>query len=211
MTQKAQGSQGSQAKHPAPRAVSALGQPELVPVNDLKPYEGNPRRISRKAVEQVAESIRLFGWQQPIVADADGVIIIGHTRWQAAKTVLREKQVPVIIDRKLSPDQVRALRVADNRTHDYTTWDYTQLAAELDGIGDDFAGVLDLADWQGIVSEFTAGKQEPKEPMITDDEAEAMLGGGYTCMVVFTSRDAAHKAGPALLEIPGVVNVRHPG
>ena len=75
------------------------------------------------------------------------VIVAGHTRHQAAKH-LGLKEVPVVIADQLTPEQIRAFRIVDNRTHDYTSWDYPQLMSELEGMDGEFADVLDLADWE---------------------------------------------------------------
>ena len=84
------------------------------PIAEVRPYPNNPR-VLRNAAEKFAESIRAFGWRQPIVVDEQGVIIIGHSRLAAAK-LLKLDAVPVHVARGLSDAQVRALRVADNKT-----------------------------------------------------------------------------------------------
>ena len=96
---------------------------------DIRPYERNPRR-NEGAVEAVAKSIREFGWRQPIVIDADGVIICGHTRLMAAMKLGLER-VPVHVATDLSPDQVKALRIADNQSAAIAEWDYDLLPLEL--------------------------------------------------------------------------------
>ena len=68
-----------------PSPVHPLGEVKLVPIGEVKPYGANPRKIPMKAIEQTAKSIREFGWQQPIVVDAELVIIAGHTRGAAAE------------------------------------------------------------------------------------------------------------------------------
>lgn len=83
-------------------------------LEEIRPYEKNPRK-NEAAVEPVAESLKEFGWQQPIVVDADGVIIAGHTRWKAAQR-LGMKTAPVVIASGLSPEQVKAYRLADNKS-----------------------------------------------------------------------------------------------
>lgn len=99
------------------------------PIAKARPYPNNPR-VLRNAAEKVAESIKAFGWRQPIVVDADGVIIAGHGRHAAAQ-LLKLKTVPVHVAHDLSPDQVRALRVADNKTATFSGWDDAKLADEL--------------------------------------------------------------------------------
>lgn len=102
---------------------------ELRPLAEIKPYENNPR-INDKAVDAVARSIQEFGFRQPIVVDAEGVIVVGHTRWKAAQR-LGLGQVPVHVAQELTPEQAKAYRIADNKTGDLATWDLELLPAEL--------------------------------------------------------------------------------
>ena len=117
---------------------------EMRPTDQVKPYEANPRQ-NDQAVEAVANSIREFGFRQPIVVDADGVIIVGHTRWKAAKALGLEK-VPVHVARDLTPEQVRAYRLADNATADLADWDYELLSIELAAIIPEFQNI----DWSSL-------------------------------------------------------------
>lgn len=93
------------------------------------PYPNNPRK-NRDSVAAVAASIKEFGWQQPIVVDTGGVIICGHTRYEAAK-LLGLASVPVHVARDLSPEQIKAYRIADNKTAELASWDNKLLAEEL--------------------------------------------------------------------------------
>ncbi|MCC6427957.1 MAG: ParB N-terminal domain-containing protein [Phycisphaerales bacterium] len=102
---------------------------ELRSVSSIKPYDHNPRR-NDGAVEAVANSIREYGFRQPIVVDADGVIVVGHTRWKAAQK-LGMSEVPVHVARELTPEQARAYRIADNRTALIAEWDEDLLSSEL--------------------------------------------------------------------------------
>ena len=88
---------------------------------DIKPYQKNPRK-NDKAVTAVANSIREYGFQSPIIVDRDGVIIAGHTRYKAAKR-LRLSTVPVIVAAELTPEQAKELRIADNSTSEVAEWD----------------------------------------------------------------------------------------
>jgi len=100
------------------------------PLEQILPYARNARRISERAVDKVAASIREFGWRQPIVVDKEGVIIVGHVRRLAAiKLGLRE--APVHVADNLTPAQVRAFRLLDNRSHEETFWDEDLLGLEL--------------------------------------------------------------------------------
>jgi DNA modification methylase len=93
------------------------------------PYPGNPR-INDDAVDAVTASIREFGFRQPIVVDVDGVIICGHTRWKAAQKLGLEK-VPVHVAKDLTPEQIKAYRIADNQTASLAEWNYDLLPLEL--------------------------------------------------------------------------------
>ena len=103
-------------------------------IGEILPYENNPRN-NDNAVDAVAASILEFGWQQPIVVDKDGVIIAGHTRYKAAKK-LKLKEVPVVIAENLTDDQVKAYRLADNKTGELAGWDFSALEEELAGLAE---------------------------------------------------------------------------
>jgi hypothetical protein len=107
---------------------------ELRNLDEIRPYPGNPRD-NDAAVDAVAASIRQFGWRAPIVVDADGVIVCGHTRYKAALKLGLAK-VPVHVARDLTPEQVRAYRIADNKTAELAEWDYDLLPLELTTIRD---------------------------------------------------------------------------
>ena len=186
-------------------SIADLGEVQRMPLGALRPYPANARRISAKAVEQTAKSLAEFGWQQPMVADPGHVLIVGHVRHAAAE-LLGESHGPAIITDRLSPDQVRAYRIADNRTHDYTTWDYGKLAAELGDLAG-FDDVLDLADWRGIVAQFQASADEAG--LLLPASARALVTAEHSVVVVFGSAEAADQAGPALLRLPGVLDVRY--
>lgn len=101
---------------------------------DLLPYANNPR-LNDGAVDAVAASIKEFGFKVPIIVDSDGVIVTGHTRLKAAKK-LGIKTVPVIVADDLSPGQVKAFRLADNKTSELAEWDLAKLDIELGEIED---------------------------------------------------------------------------
>jgi hypothetical protein len=103
---------------------------EYRPLSEIRPYERNARKIPQSAIDAVARSLREFGWQQPIVVDAAGVIIVGHVRRIAA---IQEgmAEAPVVVAAHLTPAQVRQYRLLDNRSHDESKWDPDILTAEL--------------------------------------------------------------------------------
>ena len=104
-------------------------QVKLRNISELHPYEQNPR-INDAAVDAVAASIKEFGFRQPIVVDEKDVIIVGHTRWKAAKK-LGLKKVPVHVATDLTPAQVKAYRLADNKSAEFAEWDMELLPIEL--------------------------------------------------------------------------------
>jgi len=144
-------------------------QVEMVPVDAVREYERNPRQISDEAVAAVARSIEAFGFRVPIIVDGDGVIIAGHTRLRAARKLGLEK-VPVIRADDLTPEQVRAFRVADNQVATLTTWDYDLLPIELAELRD--AGI----DWSLLgfdsdeLAKLLAGEAGVKPGLTDPDE-----------------------------------------
>ena len=152
---------------------------ETWPIDRPQPYEKNPR-LNDDAVEVVAKSIREFGFRQPIVVDDDGIVIIGHTRLKAAKS-LGLTEVPVHVARGLSAEQVKALRIADNKTAEIAEWNLELLPielAELQGMDfdlgllgfdqDELAKLLDPDGQQGLC--------DPDEIPAPPDEAITQPG-----------------------------------
>jgi len=143
-------------------------------VEDLIPYDRNPR-INDHAVEAVAASIEEFGFKVPIIIDKDNEIVAGHTRIKAAK-MLGMEEVPTIIADDLTDEQVKAFRIADNKTAELAEWDYEILMAELDLLEDidmEQFGFDDLAD----MLEPTA--EEDGYELEVPDEPRAKLGEVY--------------------------------
>lgn len=142
-----------------------MEQIKEVPIGDVKPYENNPRD-NDGAVEATANSIKEFGWQQPIVVDKDMVIIAGHTRLKAAKQ-LGLKHVPIVVA-DLSEEQAKAYRLADNKTGELADWDMGLLDDELAEIADidmsDFGFDLDIPDDGEEAQEDDFDEEVPEEP-----------------------------------------------
>ena len=116
-------------KGPKAQKAGAADTIRMIAVGDLKPYPNNPRN-NRAAVRDVANSIRDFGFRQPVVVDVNHVIVAGHTRVEAAKK-LGLKEVPCIVASDLSPRQVQAYRLADNKTAEKSEWEPEALNIEL--------------------------------------------------------------------------------
>jgi hypothetical protein len=103
---------------------------QTINITEIKPYENNPRKISEKAIDKVALSLKEFGWQQPIVVDEKNIIIAGHTRHKAAEK-LGYREVPVFKAVGLSEEKVKAYRFMDNRSHEETSWDWDLAVKEI--------------------------------------------------------------------------------
>lgn len=141
----------------------------------LKPYAKNPRD-NANAVEPVANSIKEFGFKVPIVATSDGEIINGHTRFKASKLLGLEK-VPVIIADDLTDEQIKAFRLADNKTGELANWDFSLLDEELSDIID-----LDMSDFGFEIDDLIEEESEGDLDDFDDtppEEPKAKLGQVY--------------------------------
>lgn len=136
-------------------------------INDVKPYENNPRK-NDEAVEYVANSIREFGFQQPLVVDSDGVIVVGHTRYKAARQLGLE-EIPVIVADELTDNQIEAYRLADNKVSEFAEWDFTKLNEELENI--DWLDV-DMTDFGFYLDNIKATLDEFEEDAAVEEEVE---------------------------------------
>ena len=131
-------------------------------LDSIRPYAANAKKHDATQVANVAESIRQYGFVQPIVIDKDGVIVIGHCRALAAEK-LGMKEVPCVCVDDLTPEQVKALRVIDNKTNE-SPWDFDILPDELADI--------DLSDF-----DFDFGiEDDEEETEIVEDEAPEVAG-----------------------------------
>lgn len=101
-------------------------------ISELKAYKNNPRN-NDEAVKYVANSIKEFGFRVPIVIDKEGTIVCGHTRLKAAK-ILKLEKVPCVVADDLSPEQIKAFRLADNKVGEIAEWDMAGLNMELGGL-----------------------------------------------------------------------------
>ena len=130
---------------------------------DIVPYANNTKKHDETQIKNVAESIKKYGWVQPIVIDNDGTIVIGHRRALAAEKLGME-EVPCVVVSDLTEEEINALRIVDNKTNE-SPWDFDLLSAELPEI--------DLSDFEfdfNVPTEFTADmiddffdNVEPKE------------------------------------------------
>ena len=139
-----------------------------IAVKDLIPYERNTKKHDKTQINNVAESIKQYGFVQPIVIDKDNVVVIGHCRLIAAKQ-LKMKEVPCVCVEDLTEEQVKALRIVDNKSNE-SEWDFDILAdelAQLDLIGFDFDFKMPYQEEESTVNIddfFVDTEQKPKEP-----------------------------------------------
>lgn len=134
---------------------------------ELKPYENNPR-VNDYAVKKVMESIKQFGFNNPILVDEDMVIIAGHTRREASILAGLE-QVPYIVASHLSPEQVKAYRIADNKLAELSTWDEDLLKAELWSLQEAEFN-LEVLGFNEIDLDKLFEFEEPKKEMAAKEE-----------------------------------------
>lgn len=172
-------------------------QIEMRKPSDLIPYVNNPRKNDGAAVDKVASSIKNFGFKVPIVVDASGEIVAGHTRHKAALK-LGLDEVPVVVADDLTPAQIKAFRIADNRVAEESGWDFDLLEIELEAIegfsvedlgfdaGElDFGEHVDIQDYSDIENEMELlDGMEDKTITITVpakyyDEIVSWLCGGH--------------------------------
>jgi site-specific DNA-methyltransferase (adenine-specific) len=166
---------------------------EYLPIKDLKPYERNAKKHDETQIKNVAESIKQFGFAQPIVVDRNNVVIIGHCRLLASKK-LKLKEVPAIRMEDLTDEQVQKLRLLDNRLNE-SEWDFDLLAEDIPTL--DFSD-FDI-DWG--LPEDIEDEKPAKEPndidyhesisvvidCDNDEQAEdiftKLTSEGYTCRI----------------------------
>lgn len=139
-----------------------------IDIDNLREYENNPRN-NDSAVDAVAESIRQFGFKVPIVIDGDNVIVCGHTRAKAARK-LGMDTVPCIIADDLTPEQIKAFRLADNKTGELAEWDFTKLEEELFGISER----LDMSAFGFELPDFDEG-EESDQGDLTEKEKKTIV------------------------------------
>ena len=159
-----------------------MAELKQVPIGDIRPYAKNPRR-NDASVDAVANSIREFGFRAPIICDADGIIIAGHTRYKAAKK-LGLKTVPLIYAEDMSPQQAEAYRIADNSAGSASEWDFGALADiiptldyDLSDFGLDIFRTEDGVDFSNLeamkdqehTEEYDAFLDKFKDKHTTDD------------------------------------------
>lgn len=146
------------------------------PIEWLRPYENNPRN-NEQAVEAVANSIKEFGFKVPIVATIDGEIVNGHTRFKAAK-FLKLKTVPVLIADDLTEEQIKAFRLADNKTGELADWDVELLYSELDELTGFDMTMFGFEDIDFSLDDFEEDEKETGEEVDINQEEKPKVEYG---------------------------------
>ena len=148
-------------------------------LTDIKPYIKNPRK--KWDIQKVAQSIKEFGFQQPIVVDKGGTIIVGHGRYEASK-LLKLNSIPVTIA-DLPPDKAKAYRIADNKTNEFSEWDISLLQQEFTDLLDanfdlELTG-FDHDELEGLITGEKAGLTDDDAVPELPDEPKSKLGDIY--------------------------------
>lgn len=166
-------------------------QLKYIPIDEIKPYENNPRENDR-AVPYVAESIKEFGFKNPVILSKDNVIVAGHTRIKAAKE-LGIEEIPCVYADDLTEEQIKAYRLADNKVSEIAEWNFGKLEEELADLEIDMSqfgwnefeldmlekGDITPAEYDEDISEYTENEEQyltKKRVLITyDEEMESQL------------------------------------
>lgn len=160
-----------------------------ISVKDLIPYDRNTKKHDKTQINNVAESIKQYGFVQPIVIDKDNVVVIGHCRLLAAKQ-LKMKEVPCVCVDDLTEEQVKALRIVDNKSNE-SPWDFDFLADEL--------AEIDLSDFS-----FDFGIEDEEEDFDENDlERDDEKDGGVLIQITFRNLQEYKNAENAIKDIIG--------
>ena len=140
-------------------------QIKYLPIGDITPYKNNPRK-NDEAVQYVAESIKEFGFKNPIILSSDNVIVAGHTRLKAAQE-LGIEEVPCIYAEDLTDEQIKAFRLADNKVAEIAVWDFGKLEEELADIDIDMSEFgfesYEPTDIDSLFEDAPEKEEEPKQ------------------------------------------------
>ena len=182
-------------------------QVKEIPLSEIVPYEKNPRR-NDKAVNVVVKSIKQFGFKVPVVIDADNVIVAGHVRYKAAR-MLKFDKIPCIVASELSPEQVKAFRLIENKTSELARWDYAKLSEELNILASELVGDFnfDLPNQNELPkfnSELSTAREKSNFDSITfsfSAEQKEFVDKALNEVTISETFDNPNQKGNALYEI----------
>jgi len=135
--------------------------------SELIPYEKNGKIHTQKQIKQVADSIKAFGFKQPIVIDKDNIVIVGHGRLEASK-LLKLDQVPCLIAEDLTDDQIKAYRLADNKLNE-SDWDMELVIEEIEILSDDLVRLTGFDNSIYLDDDFSEKNKEIDVDSLGDD------------------------------------------
>ena len=164
-------------------------------VSELREYENNPRHNDH-AVDKVAASIQEFGFKVPIIIDRNNVIVAGHTRLKAAKQ-LHMETVPCIVADDLTPEQIKAFRLADNKVSEFAEWNEDLLLQELESIE------LDMEQF-GFIEEDDAGDDEEITKELPQIEFTESLEEKHNYIVLYFTNEIDWLQAQSLFDIKTV-------
>lgn len=167
---------------------------EYVDINNIKPYKKNPRK-NEEAIPYVMESIKQFGFKNPVILDKDNVIVAGHTRIESAKR-LGITEIPCIYADDLTDEQIKAFRLADNKVGEIAEWDIDLLDTELDDILN-----IDMSDF-GFEKTIDEKIKEAKE--MGEVEFSEVLGEEHNYIVLYFDNDVDWLQAQTLFDIKPV-------
>ena len=142
-----------------------------IKISEIKMYQKNAKKHPQEQIAIIANSIKEFGWRQPLVIDSNGEIIVGHGRYLAAQQ-LGMKEVPCILADDLTPEHIKAYRLADNKTNE-SDWIFDMLMPELDELSGKFD--FDMSNYGFEFGNITI----PEYP--SDDDDEPKVQGMLRC------------------------------
>jgi ParB-like chromosome segregation protein Spo0J len=158
-------------------------------IKELKPYKKNAKKHSKEQVEQIANSIKEFGFTQPVIIDKNNCVVAGHGRILGAKKA-GLKQVPTVTLEELTEEQIKAYRLVDNKLNE-SEWDFSLLDEELEDLIDDidmdlFGFDLEEEEEQKKKVEFEVKKENKiiitcKTKRQTEDLYKRLIEEGYSC------------------------------
>lgn len=151
---------------------------EFIKVSDLKPYENNVKKHDEEQIEQIIKSIKEFGFKQNLVIDKNNVVVVGHGRLAAAEKMGLDV-VPCIRATDLSDEQIKALRIADNKLTEKGIWDNDALAEELKSIADS----IDMTDFGFGDFELTILTNDFEPEGFDEEEFQEYEGSGEKLLV----------------------------
>lgn len=151
-------------------AISKVMKITTKKLEDIIPYERNNRTHDQTQIDRLANSIKDFGFNQPIVLDKSGVIVAGHGRYFAAKK-LKLDAIPCVVKDDLSDAQLRAYRILDNKLQNDSTWEFSNLELELDMLQQDG---FELEPW-GLESLKLPDKDPLDEPEQENKDREYLI------------------------------------